>query len=410
MRDILSVARAQLVISLRERITLFWFLLFPLFLLVLLSLIFANAGRTDDLSFDVTVVNLDRGATAGEFGASMLDALRKLAVSGPESGKPLFRLREPPDSANMDEYVALEIQALRVGKRDAVVVIPKGFSEALLAAIGTTPAAPTAQGTSGIPAAIEVHTSGGRTSSDMALGVIGQVLASADKEVLTQLGLFDGSRAVVVNRASVGAEDKTLAYVDFLVPGVVIMGFFVAGLFSVPGTILFGREGKILRRYWVTPLDVRRFLAGFTLGHIALCALQFVCVWGLGRFAFGAQVDFSRPLALLYLALSVVAFLAVGFLVAALARTANSGMAIANIVNMPMMFLGGLFFPTGSVPPALRVVMMANPVTYLADGLRASVGAGTAVYGHGVSIGVPCAWIVLCVFVASLRIKWDVGR
>jgi ABC-2 type transport system permease protein len=178
----------------------------------------------------------------------------------------------------------------------------------------------------------------------------------------------------------------------------------------VPGTILFGRENRVLRRYWVTPLGVPRFLGGFALGHIALCVLQLTCVWILGRFVFGAKVDLLRPLALLYLALSTVTFLALGFLVAALARTANSGMAIANIINMPMMFLGGLFFPTGSAPPALRVIMLANPVSYLADGLRASVGVSSPVYGHAASMGVPCAWIVGCAVIASFRLKWDVGR
>jgi ABC-2 type transport system permease protein len=113
---------------------------------------------------------------------------------------------------------------------------------------------------------------------------------------------------------------------------------------------------------------------------------------------------------MLYLVLSMVTFLALGFLVAALARTPNAGMAIANIVNMPMMFLGGLFYPTGSMPPALRVIMMANPVTYLADGLRASAGVSTASFPVAVSLGVPCAWIVGCAIVASLQLKWDVGR
>jgi ABC-2 type transport system permease protein len=260
------------------------------------------------------------------------------------------------------------------------------------------------------PALVAVHTSGGRTSSDMALGIIEQVIARVDRELLTKLKLFDTASAVTVDQLEVGAENKAFAYVDFLVPGVVIMGFFLAGLFSVPGTILFGRENRVLRRYWVTPLDVPRFLAGFSLGHIALCALQFACVWLLGRFAFGAHVNLFQPLAILYLVLAMVTFLALGFLVAALARTPSAGMAIANIINMPLMFLGGLFFPTGSMPPALRGVMLVDPVTYIADGLRASVGVSPATFGHGVAIGVPCAWILGCAAVAALRLRWDVGR
>jgi ABC-2 type transport system permease protein len=138
--------------------------------------------------------------------------------------------------------------------------------------------------------------------------------------------------------------------------------------------------------------------------------VQFACVVVLARLAFGAHVNFLQPLAWLYLMLGVVTFLAIGFLVTSLARTANAGMAIANIVNMPMMFLGGLFFPIGAVPPGLRAVLLANPVSYLADGLRASLGVSAPVFGHAASIAVPCAWIVGCVLVASFRLRWDVGR
>ncbi len=404
MKDVLHLARTQLVTALRERITLFWFLIFPLFLLALLGFIFTNVGKTQDLTFEITVVNLDRGAMGGNFGASVVETFRQLAQPSAAARVPLFRVHEPEAGKDAATYLAQEIESLRIGKRAAVVVVPADFSESLYAAAASQRSADEA------PALVAVHTSGGRTSSDMALGVIEQVIARVDREILVKLGLFDTARGVTVDQKEIGAENKTFAYIDFLVPGVVVMGFFVAGLFSVPGTILFGRENRVLRRYWVTPLTVPRFLAGFTLGHVALCALQFICVWILGRFAFGAHVNLFEPLALAYLVLAVVTFLAIGFLVAAVARTPNAGMAIANIINMPLMFLGGLFFPTGSMPSGLRAVMLVDPVTYIADGLRASVGVSPATYGHAVSFAVPCAWILGCAAVAAFRLKWDVGR
>ncbi|MCX6100729.1 MAG: ABC-2 transporter permease, partial [Candidatus Bipolaricaulota bacterium] len=295
---IVTLARDHLVMALRERITLFWFLVFPLFLLALLSLIFTNVGKTQDLTFDITVVNMDRGAIGASFGSLVVETFRGLSVPGTSGKQALFLLHEPASGdADLEAYLAAEIQALKIGKRSAVVVIPVDFSEALYAeAHSPATGAP-------LPVRVSVHTSGGRTSSDMALSIIEQVLAGVDKEILVRLGLFDANRAVAVARQEVGAENRALAYVDFLIPGVVLMGFFTAGLFSVPGTILFGRERKILRGYWVTPLNVPRFLAGFSLGHLATCLLQFACVWLLGRFAFGARLDLFQPLPMLYLLL-----------------------------------------------------------------------------------------------------------
>ncbi|MGD9675323.1 MAG: ABC transporter permease, partial [Candidatus Bipolaricaulia bacterium] len=228
--------------------------------------------------------------------------------------------------------------------------------------------------------------------------------------LLVRMGLYDESRALRVERRNLGAGAEDFSYVDFVVPGIVIMGFFVAGLFGVPGTILFGRERRILRAYWVTPLRVPQYFAGFALGHLAICAIQLICVWSLARFAFGTHVALFHPLPLLVLVVASVTFLGFGFLVASLARTGNGGMALANIVNMPMMFLGGLFYPLGQLPAALRAIMMANPVTYLGDALRGVTGTAAAAFPLGVSLGVAAAWILVCALVASWRLTWDVGR
>ncbi len=404
MSAVLSIARAQVTVTLRERITLFWFLVFPLFLLALMTLIFSNVGQEGgDMTFEITLVNLDRPAPGGaDFAAGIVEALRHLGEPRAGGEDPLFVLHVPGVSVEPHAYLEEELAALRVGRRAAVVVIPEGFSENAARAAFTSGETASSR--------LTVHTSGGRTSSDLAASILDQVFASVDREILTRLGLFDAGRSVVLGRREIGTQGREFRYVDFLLPGVVLMGFLTAGLFSVPGTILFGREQKILRAYWVTPLDVPRYFAGFALGHLALCALQFACVVLLGRFAFGARVDLLQPVPLLYLVLAAATSLAIGFLIAAVARTGNAGMAIANIVNMPMMFLGGLFFPIGELPPALRAAMLANPVTYLADGLRASTGAEASVFPTVVTVAVPLAWIALCMGIAAFRLRLDGKR
>ena len=112
----------------------------------------------------------------------------------------------------------------------------------------------------------------------------------------------------------------------------------------------------------------------------------------------------------MFLLLSSLTFLSFGFLVSSLAKTANAGMAIANILNMPMMFLGGLFFPISGLPPVLKAVVLVNPLTYLAEGLRTSLGVETGTISMPLSIAVPLFWIGICLLVASRRLRWDVGR
>jgi len=205
-------------------------------------------------------------------------------------------------------------------------------------------------------------------------------------------------------------EWRLAVVVLLLLPGIVLMAFFVGGLFSVSGAILFSRDLKILRRYWVTPLRVPQYLAGFALGYLAMCVLQFTLLVLVGRVGFGATVTFAQPLAVLYLVLAAITFLAFGFLIASLAKTAQSGMAIANLVNMPIMFLSGLFFPVADLPLFLRVILYLNPLSYLAEGLRFSLGTGQVTLPLPLTFLVPLGWTGFSAAVAARRLRWDVAR
>ena len=402
MTDILLLARTHVVTALRERITLFWFLVFPIFLLTILALIFGRVGEDTEIHFDIALVNRDVGAPADGFSAQIAGILTGLSQPGTDGARPLFTLHSPSPEAPPDGFLERQDTALRRGDLAAILIIPDGFHNAVVAGLASTTFS---------PPSLEVRMSQSDVASEMALGILEQIIVEVDREILVRAGRFDESAAIGREETWAGEEqsDET-RYVDFLLPGVILMGFFTNGLFGVPGAILFNRDRKVLRRYWVTPLPVSRYFVGFAVGHLTLCLMQFLLLYLLGRFAFGARVNFAQLDAVGLLVLAAVTFMAFGFLIAALSRTANTGMAIANVLNMPMMFLSGLFFPTGGLPTFLAVFATVNPVTYLVEGLRASLGVQVASTSTLLLLAVPLGWIVLSTAVASRRLRWDVTR
>ena len=402
MSGILRVAFAHVATAIRERHTLFWFLIFPIFLLVLLTLIFGNVGQEGEINFDIGLLNRDgSGSSSGDFASIIVDTFRALGTPDEGGREPLFSLHEPGDGDDHGNFLEDELTSLRRGRRAAVVVIPEGFSAAVLGAMLPADAA---------AARLIVYMTASSVASQMAAEIIDQVLAEFDREVLVRGGRFDPADEIGTETRWLGQTGEETPYVDFLLPGIILMGFFVNGLFGVPGAILFNRDRKVLRRYWVTPLSVPRYFAGFALGHLALCGLQFTLLYLLGRYGFGATISFAQPAAALTLLLAALTFMAFGFLIASLVRTANAGMATANILNMPMMFLSGMFFPVAGLPAFLKAVVYANPVSYLVVGLRTSVGVESSSYAPALLVGVPLGWIALSVVVAARRLKWDVER
>ena len=412
MIGILLVARTHLFTAFRERITLFWVLIFPIFIFTILTLIFGRIGQEGEINFSVGLVNLDAEATATwEFGTMIEGLFAELGTPQIEGKEPLFTLSQPEGGEDPQAFITREQEALARGMRTAVIVIPEGFSrriEQSFAPAGFS-AEPGSSTTEAPQGALSIYYSEGNPSSEMAAGIIEQILAGVDREILTRAGRFDEEAAVPTETVWMG-DAAQIRYVDFLLPGVILMAFFTSGLFGVPGAILFSRDQKILRRYWVTPLSVPRYLAGLSIGHIVLALIQSVLLILLGKYGFGASVSFVAIQPVAFLLLAQITFMAFGFLIASVARTANSGMAIANVLNMPMMFLSGLFFPVAGLPLFLKAIVYANPVSYLAEGVRTSLGVEAGVFSTPLVVAVPLAWIALSIGVASRKLRWDVER
>jgi ABC-2 type transport system permease protein len=406
MKDVLALAKSHVVTALRERVTLFWFLVFPAFLLTILTLIFGQVGQEENVHFSITLINHDHAESSNlPFSATRVieETLGSLSEARESGAQPLFTLIQPAPGSDGDAFLEQELVQIRRGNRAAVLVLPGGFDEAVLSGI--------LDETDRSGATAKLYMSHTSVASETASSIIEQILAEIDRTILIQTGRFDETQAVAVVTDWIGQEEEETRYVDFVLPGIILMGFFTNGLFGVPGTILFNRDRKVLRRYWVTPLSVGRYLAGFGLGHLSLCVVQFALLFALGKYAFGATIQFTHPLSIIILVLAAITFMAFGFFIAALAKSANAGMAVANILNMPMMFLSGMFFPLVGLPIFMMVIVYANPVIYLLEALRQSVGVQTStLMPFPWTFIVPLFWIALCSLVTIRRLRWDVAR
>ena len=79
-------------------------------------------------------------------------------------------------------------------------------------------------------------------------------------------------------------------------------------------------------------------------------------------------------------------------------RDPGTGEALANAIGFPMMFLAGSFFPIDSMPSFLQTIARALPLTYINEGLRATMvlaNEGTAVTYLLVTLGFAFVFFVV---------------
>jgi ABC-2 type transport system permease protein len=167
-------------------------------------------------------------------------------------------------------------------------------------------------------------------------------------------------------------QDARIGYRQFVYAGAISMTLLFGGMFQGV-TIVWDREFGMLRAVLVAPVSRAAIVVGKTVAGASVTLLQ-----GLVAAAFAPLVDVHfGPLQALRLlgamALMALAVTALGVTAGSRMRTFEGFGVISNFVVLPLYFLSGGVFPTAGLPPWMRLLVMANPVSYGVDLMRAAI-------------------------------------
>jgi len=187
---------------------------------------------------------------------------------------------------------------------------------------------------------------------------------------------------------------------------------FTAMLISLSAVLSFVtiiaiyREGGILKRLRATPLRPHTILAAHVLVKLVLTGATLLLTVLVG----GRQYPISFDLRLLSftfaLLVSTLGFLSVGFLIASIVPTARFAQPVGSVLLYPMLGVSGLFMPIEALPPALRAVAHALPLTYAVSLLK-GVWHGEGWTAHAGDLAVLTAMFVACTAIASRVFRWE---
>jgi len=191
--------------------------------------------------------------------------------------------------------------------------------------------------------------------------------------------------------------------IDIAVPGVLALCVISAAFTAQAIATGFDRRYAVLRLLGTTPLGRDGLLWGKALATLGVEVLQWVVIGGVGL-ALGWQPHLpGLPIAVVFLVAGTWAFVALALLLAGLLR-AEGVLAIANLVWVLLLVLGGVIVPRISMPGALATVAGVLPSAALADGLRAALGTGAL---DGAALLVLLAWGAVPTAVAARTFRWS---
>jgi ABC-2 type transport system permease protein len=169
------------------------------------------------------------------------------------------------------------------------------------------------------------------------------------------IGTFIGAKGNAKNATTVVTMSVTL--------GILGNGLFGAGIRA-----LQEREMNILRRYKVTPITPTPLLVASMVTGWTIFLPYILVLLTLSHFWYGMPWPKDMVSLVAFISLGLIAFRAIGLVIASVANTMQEGTILVQLLYFPMLFMSGATFPiSGRV---FGTISKFIPARYLVGGMQ----------------------------------------
>ncbi|MFI5496000.1 ABC transporter permease [Actinoplanes sp. NPDC051859] len=350
MNSFVSLSRAMLLGFVRDKVSVFFTILFPLMFLVLFGGLLANqeAPRVEVIQIGAVPV---------------LDSVPAAART------------------ELDKV-------LKIGKSDSVDAaleeVRRGEADGLIRQEGDT---------------IRVdYSAADRVRAGTLQAVLGQVVQGANLAGQPQRFTLRSEQV----------EDKSLKTIQYITPGLLGWAIATGATFGAALTLVSWRQKKILRRLRLSPVSTASVVLARVGTSVITALIQTAIFIGVAMLpVFGLQLSTYWWVTIPLVVLGTLSFLSIGLLAGAFAKTAEGASGIANLIVLPMAFLSGSFFPLDGAPAWLRTISQAFPLRHLneaiLDVMVRDQGPASVLPECGILLG----FTVVVSAIAVKLFKWD---
>ncbi|WP_433473393.1 ABC transporter permease [Spirillospora sp. CA-142024] len=347
-----SLSRAMFLGFRRDRTALFFTVLFPLMFLVIFGGIFGHQTTSK-----VKVLEVGQ--------ASIID--QAVAGGSDQLGK-VMEVEKTSDRA------------------DALRKVEKGDADAVVEQHGNR---------------LVVHYSAAdQVKSGTVRGLMNSIVESANVAATGKPPAYQVSNQQV--------EDDSLKAIQFFTPSLLGWALASAGVFGASQTLVTWRTKGILRRLQLSPAPIPTVFAARVAVSLAIALVQFALFVLVAQLpVFGLQLSGAWWMAIPMVIAGVLAFLSIGMMIGAWAKTQETAQAVTQLVVLPMAFLGGSFFPLDASPGWMKTLSYIFPLRYLNEGMLNVMGRGLGPSSALPQIGVLLGVAVVGALIAVRLFRWD---
>jgi ABC-2 type transport system permease protein len=177
---------------------------------------------------------------------------------------------------------------------------------------------------------------------------------------------------ILVFGLSLGARIRDFGGLDyevFIVPGLITMAMVQAAYNNTSASVFQGRQDRYIHDVLSAPIHSWQVNLGYAIGGVTRSLAIGLGLVGLAVPLTGMGV--AHPLVLVpAVLLGLVAFSALGTIVGIFAETFDNHTFVSNIIILPLVFLGGVFYSVAALPAPWEQISHLNPLFYLVNAIR----------------------------------------
>jgi len=177
---------------------------------------------------------------------------------------------------------------------------------------------------------------------------------------ITIFGNFIGSRI---------GEIKGFNYIDYIIPGLVIMPIISNSYMNVVGSFYSSRFQRSCEELLVSPVPNSIILLGYITGGVIRAFVVGIAVFVVTTFFTDIEIA-NLSFVILITFLTAFLFSTAGFINAVFAKSFDDINIITTFVLTPLTYLGGTFYSIDTLPQFWQDASIINPIAYIISSYR----------------------------------------
>jgi ABC-2 type transport system permease protein len=202
-------------------------------------------------------------------------------------------------------------------------------------------------------------------------------------------------------------NQRSLTQFDYTFAGLLGFAIIGMGIFGPVNVFPELKKQGILRRLHTTPLKVWQYFVSTMISQAIIGLIALAVMFAVSIAVFHLKVVGNYLEIAVFLVFGIIAILGIGLAIGGWSKNERQAAPLSNIVVFPLMFLSGTFFPRFLMPQWLQSASNYLPLTPVIDGLRLLVTEGKHLTDIGPQLGLLAIWTVIIYVVAFRVFRWE---